>query len=39
VDEEEAVGVVFLLDLGEAGVVGAPVGILKVDSKKLLSER
>src|SRR5271156_5638356 len=29
-DEKEAVGVVFLFDLGEAGVVGAPVGMLKV---------
>ena len=30
VDEEEAVGIVFLFDLGEAGVVCAPVGMLKV---------
>jgi hypothetical protein len=30
VDEEEAIGLVFLLDFGEAGVVGAPVGMLKV---------
>jgi hypothetical protein len=28
VGEEEAVGVVFLFDLGEVGLVGAPVGIL-----------
>jgi hypothetical protein len=30
VDVEEAVRVVFLFDLGEAGMVGAPVGMLKV---------
>jgi hypothetical protein len=28
--EEEAVWVVFLFDFGEAGVVGAPVGMLEV---------
>lgn len=30
VDEEEAVGIVFLFDLDEAGVVCAPVGTLKI---------
>ena len=29
-DDEESVGVVFFFDLGEAGVVGAPVGMLKI---------
>ena len=30
VHEEEAVGVVFLFEFGKTGVVGTPVGLLKV---------